>query len=67
MPPSHTKTREPSRSSKAAGRSSGTSSARTGGSGARVDKPAALQDALAKAYASVQAGKTAIVNVMLNE
>ena len=39
----------------------------TGGSGARVDKPAALKDALAKAYAAVQSGKTAIVNVMLNE
>ena len=39
----------------------------TGGGGGRVDKPAALKDALAKAYATVQSGKTAILNVMLNE
>lgn len=39
----------------------------TGGTGIRVDKPAALKDALEKAYASIQAGKTAIVNVMLSE
>ena len=39
----------------------------TGGVGITVDKPAALKDALAKAYASIQAGKTAIVNVMLSE
>jgi acetolactate synthase-1/2/3 large subunit len=39
----------------------------TGGVGIKVDKPAELKDALEKAYASIQAGKTAIVNVMLNE
>jgi thiamine pyrophosphate-dependent acetolactate synthase large subunit-like protein len=39
----------------------------TSGTGSRVDKPAALKDALAQAYASIQAGKTAIVNVMLSE
>jgi acetolactate synthase-1/2/3 large subunit len=39
----------------------------TGGSGALVDSPGALKDALANAYATVQDGKTSIVNVMLNE
>jgi acetolactate synthase-1/2/3 large subunit len=39
----------------------------TGGSGACVDTPAALKDALAKAYAGVQAGRTAILNVMVCE
>ena len=39
----------------------------TGGSGARVTEPTALQDTLATAYAAVRDGRTAIVNVMLNE
>jgi thiamine pyrophosphate-dependent acetolactate synthase large subunit-like protein len=39
----------------------------TGGYGARVTDPAALKDALTEAYASVQSGKTALVNVMLDE
>jgi acetolactate synthase-1/2/3 large subunit len=39
----------------------------TGGTGIRVDKPSELRDALAKAYASIRDGKTAILNVMLNE
>jgi len=39
----------------------------TGGIGARVTEPAALQDTLAKAHAAVRDGRTAIVNVMLNE
>lgn len=39
----------------------------TGGAGLLVDKPAALKEALAQAYASVRAGKTAILNVMVNE
>lgn len=39
----------------------------TGGYGARVTDPAALKDALAEGYASVQAGKTALINVMLDE
>jgi acetolactate synthase I/II/III large subunit len=39
----------------------------TGGDGARVDTPAALKEAIANAYAAVASGKTAIVNVMLNE
>lgn len=39
----------------------------TGGTGARVEKPEALKDALASAFATVRNGKTAIVNVMLNE
>ncbi|AMN42081.1 thiamine pyrophosphate-dependent enzyme [Rhodoplanes sp. Z2-YC6860] len=39
----------------------------TGGVGIHVDKPASLSDAIAKAYACVQSGRTAIVNVMLNE
>jgi len=39
----------------------------TGGAGAKVGAPDVLKDALAKAYAAVQAGHTSIVNVMLNE
>jgi acetolactate synthase-1/2/3 large subunit len=39
----------------------------TGGSGARVTEPGRLKEALATAYAAVQAGKTAIVNVMVDE
>jgi acetolactate synthase-1/2/3 large subunit len=39
----------------------------TGGTGERIDKPAALIDAIAKAYATVQEGKTSILNVMVNE
>lgn len=39
----------------------------TGGDGIRVDKPSDLKDALARAYAGVKAGHTAIVNVMVSE
>jgi len=39
----------------------------TGGHGARVDESAVLEDALAKALASVEGGRTAILNVMLDE
>jgi len=39
----------------------------TGGTGIRVDKPSELRGALAEAYASIRQGKTAILNVMLNE
>ena len=39
----------------------------TGGHGARVNQPAALKDALAKALASVEGGRTAILNVILDE
>jgi acetolactate synthase-1/2/3 large subunit len=39
----------------------------TGGTGIKVTETAALKDALASAYATVQAGRTSIVNVMLNE
>jgi len=35
--------------------------------GAKVSEPGVLRDTLAKAYAAVQSGRTAIVNVMLNE
>ena len=40
---------------------------RTGGYGARVTDPSTLKDALAEAYRSVQSGKTALVNMMLDE
>lgn len=39
----------------------------TGGHGSRVDQPAALKGALAKALASVEDGRIAILNVMLDE
>ena len=39
----------------------------TGGGGARVTQPDKLKTVLAEAYATVQAGRTAIVNVMVNE
>ena len=39
----------------------------TGGHGARIDQPAALKDALTEALASVEGGRTAILNVMLDE
>ncbi len=39
----------------------------TGGSGARVDKPAALKAAIEAGYAAVRSGRSAILNVMLNE
>lgn len=39
----------------------------TGGCGARVTDPSTLKDAFTKAYRSVQSGKTALVNVMLDE
>lgn len=39
----------------------------TGGYGRRVTAPAELRDAVATAFAAVQDGKTAILNVMLNE
>jgi acetolactate synthase-1/2/3 large subunit len=38
-----------------------------GGHGARIDQPAALNDALTRALAVVQGGRTAILNVMLDE
>jgi len=38
-----------------------------GGHGARVDRPAALKDALTRALAVVEGGRTAILNVMLDE
>jgi acetolactate synthase-1/2/3 large subunit len=39
----------------------------TGGSGIRVEKPVLLRQAVKDAYAAVSKGKTAILNVMMNE
>lgn len=39
----------------------------TGGHGVRVDQPAALKNALANALASVEGGRSAILNVILDE
>ena len=39
----------------------------TGGTGQRVDHPSQLRSAIKAAYNTVQAGRTAILNVMLNE
>jgi acetolactate synthase-1/2/3 large subunit len=39
----------------------------TGGYGRQVSRAAELRDVLCEAYAAVQGGKTAIVNVMLSE